>query len=216
METPDSLNLFYKKISFDIFCPNATIAEYLCYYHTKNSDASYWTDVKVDGKKFSCTSRFRDLYSVKNMCESMYKSGLHNLAELFRIEFNPEEYPISYVKAHIRYQYPGMAKYVYDRLNSAKNGQEEKSINNENLFDLILEDSDTIGISCRNWDGVNSLSGVFISYDNEFTGRIMADERIKEIIKINNNDDRLERSTSSLITSICIMTMFIGLISQCS
>ncbi len=203
--------MFYQKISYDIFCPNATIAEFLYSEYIRCPEGSYWKDVEISGKRFSCTSRLRDLYTLSDMCEKMYKGRLENLAKLFRIEINPEDYPVSYVRVHIHYKYPGMAKYIYDQLTTHGLKVMSNPVNPENIYDLTLEDPDTIGVTCRTFAEVNSLSKIFIGPENQFTDSILLNERIAEY----NNRGVLESSTHSLITSICVMIMFIGLVFKC-
>lgn len=209
------MNLFAQSISYDIFCPNATIAEFLYSEYIRCPEGSYWKDVEVSGKRYSCTSRLRDLYTLSDMCERMYKGRLENLAKLFRSEINPDDYPVSYVRAHIHYEYPGMAKYIYDQLTTHGLKAMSNPVNPGDLYDLTLEDPDTIGVSCKNWLAVNSIYNLFIRPKNEFTDKILAEERTQEIIKEYNSRNSLEHSTHSLITSICVIIMFIGLISKC-
>ena len=211
MKKPDSLDMFYQRISYDIFCPNATIAEFLYSDYLRCPEGSFWKDVERSGKRFSCTSRLRDLYSVADMCEKMYNGALEELSKLFQCDLPPEDYPASHVRVHIRYQYPGMANYIFDQLTSRGIESMSNSVKHENIYDLVMEDADTIGLTCKTLKEVSTLSKVFILPKNEFCNNIIINENIQNY----NNRNSLETSTHSLITSICVMIMFIGLISQC-
>ena len=52
MKKPDSLDMFYQRISYDIFCPKATIAEFLYSDYLRCPEGSFWKDVERSGKRY--------------------------------------------------------------------------------------------------------------------------------------------------------------------
>ena len=95
-------------------------------------------------------------------------------------------------------QSPYIAQFIYDLM----------IINHP---DVVLESPDTIGVDCKTLDKVENHWKVFMRYENQWAQNI----RTQIDIERYNNDNRLEQSTHSLITSICVIIMFIGLVSKC-
>ena len=192
----DPIDAYCNKVRFDVYCPLATIAEqfYTCCTDPFDKDAS---GPYIDGKKVTyCPNK--PLSPSGQMCKNKYGWAIEILGKTFRSELNKSDYPITRARVHIQYRRPDIAQFIYDLM----------IINHP---DIVLESPDTIGIDCKTLDEVENLWKVFLKYENQWAQNI----RTQIDIERYNNDNRLEQSTHSLITSICVMIIFIGLISQC-
>ena len=192
----DSLDAHFNKVSFDVYCPLATIAEqfYTCCTDPFDKDAS---GPYIDGKKVTyCPNK--PLSPSGQMCKNKYGWALEILGKMFRSEFNMSDYPITRARVHIQYRHPDIAQFMYNRMIT-------------NHPDIVLERPDTIGVDCKTLDEVENLWLVFLKYENLWATNIETERNIERY----NNRGSLEYCTQSLITSICVMIIFIGLISQC-
>lgn len=187
----------FHKVSFDIYCTLHTIAMqlYECCDFDKIFDANYHSE--IDGKKVSYTTN-RPLKVSGWLCKHKYGWTFEILSKLFRTTFNKNDYPISRVRVHIQWTRPEIAQFIYNAMIKDRS-------------DIELETPDTIGIDCKTLDEVENLWLIFLKYENQWATNIETGRNIERY----NNRGSLERSTHSLITSICVMMIFIGLISQC-
>ena len=218
MHTPNKLDLWRLDISYDIFCHNRTIAEHLysVYSHLNNLEKGvgareFWKNPKVSGKTFSYTSEVGNTLLQRRKSEDMYNNILKNLGELFRIDINPEDYPISGVRIHIMYKYPGMAEYIFNEFMKDGESSRYEFICYDNIYDIILEDSNTIAFTCRTWEEVNQLGLIFGKQSDRFIDIVSNPTDATQ-----QNDDRIERSTHSLITSIASIIFILGIIKNCT
>ena len=192
----DSLDAYFNKVSFDVYCPLATIAEqfYSCCSDPFDKTAS---GPYIDGKKVTyCPNK--PLSPSGQMCKNKYGWAIEILGKMFRTEFNKSDYSATRIRVHIQYRHPEIAQFIYDRIII-------------NRPDIDLESPDTIGVDCKTMDEVASLDLVFMQYENQWAMNIETQKNIERY----NNRGSLGHSTHSLITSICVMMIFIGLISQC-
>lgn len=194
----DPIDAYFSKVSFDVYCPLATIAEqfYTCctdpFFKTASSSGPY-----IDGKKVTYCPNIH-IGAAGRLCKDKYGLTIEILGKMFRTEFNKSDYPATRIRVHIQYRHPEIAQFIYDRIII-------------NRPDIDLESPDTIGVDCKTMDEVASLDMVFIQYENQWAMNIETQKNIERY----NNRNSLETSTHSLITSICVMMMVIGLISQC-
>lgn len=216
----NTISAYFQKISYDIYCPSATIAEHMCtnllHWDKLLEEKCHQYKPEVTGKCISFKSPYKSLVSLENICESKYDNALKELGELFRIELDSNDYPVSQIRVHIQYRYEGMGKYIYNSIVNENLKEKFKTICTENLSDITMEDENTIGVTCKTFKEVDKLWTIFLEYENRFQERLQLEERLNKRIAEYNNNNRLEASTSSLITSICAMAIFFSLLSQCA
>jgi hypothetical protein len=88
----DSIDAYFNKVSIDVYCPLATIAEqfYTCCSDPFDKTAS---GPYIDGKKVTyCPNK--PLSPSGQMCKNKYGWALEILGKMFRTEFNMSDYPI--------------------------------------------------------------------------------------------------------------------------
>ena len=128
-----------------------------------------------------------------------YRWTIESLGKLFRIDLNPDDYPVEKIRVHIRYSQSDITRFIYEQVKEICSGK-------------CTEDEYSIGLTCRTLKDTTNLWKIFFGPESLYYKRLEGDEYVEKY----NNDDRLENSTHTMITSICLIMMFLGLITQCS
>lgn len=140
-----------------------------------------------------------------------YRWTIESLGKLFRIDLDPGDYPVERIRVHIRYSQPDITRFIYEKVKEMSSGNCSESDDMEGISDITQEDEYTIGLTCRTLEDTANLWKIFFGPESLYYTRGELDEYIEKY----NNNDRLENSTHTLITSICLIVMLFGLMSQC-
>lgn len=209
---------YYQKVRYDIYCPLATIAEHMhdiCSYYDNISNSNQIStgyNSSVDGSRVSFSSPQNSLIFSEKTCIEQYRWTIESLGKLFRTELDPADYPVSQVRVHIRYRHSDIARFIYDHIDRKYLDMDSETKGTERFSDISMEDEETIGVTCGTLEATAHLWKIFIGAENSYYAMIDCEERIARY----NNDNRLEDSTHSMITSICLFMMIFGLMAQCS
>lgn len=217
MTYPHPISVTPQEIRYDIYCPLETIAGHLhaiCRYydqmHRKYDSLFY--ESRTEGKVASFKSRQRSLLSSEKVCMDHYRWTIESLGKLFRIDLNPDDYPVEKIRVHIRYSQSDITQFIYEQVKEICSGKCTEAEYMEGFSEINLEDEYTIGLTCRTLKDTTNLWKIFFGPESLYYKRLEGDEYVEKY----NNDDRLENSTHTMITSICLIMMLLGLITQCS
>ena len=203
--------LFYCKSAtrYDIHCANATIAQYLFgkfeFFNRALLGTSFPRDISVCGKVFSFTLDQQSEALHNYQCEQCYNEALKELAELFRIEMLPEDYPMRSVRVHIRYFFTGMAVSVYNEF--MVSGKRSQSVCYDNISEISLESDHVIAFTCSTWEAVNCQSRVFREQEKTFVDRVDP-FRTRQYA-------RSEKRALALVNLTVALIIFLSLLSLC-
>lgn len=217
MNSPSKTAAYFQKVSYDIDCPLVTIAEHfhdICSDYDnrfRNGEMPSLYNSTVNDNRVSFTSRQNSLICSEKTCIDHYRWTIESLGKLFRTELDPADYPVLQVRVHIRYSHPDITNFIYDRIKNKTPDKDTGTKDMKGVSDISMEDEYTIGVTCCSLEDTARLWEIFIGPENSYYAMVDCEERIARY----NNDNRLETSTHAMITSICIITILFGLVSQC-
>lgn len=197
-------------ITYELVCPNAVIAEHLYQFLSSGRcSCAYKNPSLMDN-----IVRFKHNVPTVSFtqCRQTYESCINELGKSQQIDIVKDKTEIISIIMHIHFPQEGLAGYIYNAYPSIETDSNLCFICNDDYQDLILEDNETIRLTCRTWKGVKEINHLLSNLNRKF----WQEQDDKKIMTQESQSNNIQTHIIHIIWSIGLSIIVLNIITYCT